>query len=338
MTDRVPAIEVQGLTKRYGGGDGSSGVMAVDHVSFRVESGELFGFLGPNGAGKTTTIRMLIGLTRPTSGGVAVAGLDVADRPLVVKERIGVVSDVASPYAELSAWDNLSFVARLHGMSRHRRMERAEEMLRFLGLYDIRHRPTMTYSTGQRKRLMLALALIHEPQILFLDEPTTGLDVQSARRIRKLLRELNDRGVTVFLTTHYVEEADELCGRIAIINQGRIVAVDTAEALKSRVPRREVIEVTFDGPADGISGRLRELGQVDEVIVIGERVRLYAQDPSQVLPPLMDLSRETHSRILALNTTRPSLEDAFVLLTGLDPEAMGARGGTAGPGSRAQRG
>ncbi len=330
MDDCVPAIEVKELTKRYGGGDGRSGVVAVDRVSFRVDSGAIFGFLGPNGAGKTTTIRMLIGLTRPTSGGMAVAGLDVADHPLAVKERIGGVSDVASPYAELSALDNLSFVARLHGMSRQRRMERAEEMLRFLGLYEIRHRPTMTYSTGQRKRLMIALALIHEPQILFLDEPTTGLDVQSARRIRELLRELNDRGVTVLLTTHYIEEADELCGRIAIINQGKIVAVDTAEALKSRVPRREVIEVTFADAADGISGRLRELGHVDEVVVLGERVRLYAKDPSEVLPSLVDLARETHSKIVSLNTSRPSLEDAFVLLTGLDPEVMGAEVGPRG--------
>lgn len=325
MNEKVSAIAVEGLTKRYGRPD--EGVLAVDHIAFQVRQGELFGFLGPNGAGKTTTIRMLIGLTRPTAGTMSIGGIDVARRLVEVKEQIGVVSDVANLYGEMSAWDNLSFVAKLHGMPRKKRIERAEALLHFLGLYDSRHRRTATFSTGQRKRLMIAAALIHEPRILFLDEPTTGLDVRSARRIRQMLRELNESGVTIFLTTHNIEEADRLCRRIAIINQGRIVTVDTPEALKGLVPRKEIIEASFNHVVDGISRRLQQLDHVDEVILFGERARLYVQDPSEALPRLVDLARESGLKIVALNTTRPSLEDAFVALTGLDPEAMAAEEG-----------
>ncbi len=309
-------IEVDNLTKYYGD------LLAVDHISFEVAQGEMFGFLGPNGAGKTTTIRMLIGLTRPTAGTMSVAGLDVSRRLIEVKEQIGIVSDVANLYGELSAWDNLNFVARLHGMPRRRRIARAENLLRFLGLYESRHRRTGTFSTGQRKRLLIASALLHEPQILFLDEPTTGLDVQSARRIRELLRELNDKGVTIFLTTHYIEEADQLCQRIAIIDRGRIVTVDTPEGLKSLARRKEIIEVTFDRAAERGIPRLQALDRVEKVVTFGEKIRLHVQDPSAVLPALVDVAQECGLKIMALNTTRPTLEDAFVALTGLHPEAM----------------
>jgi len=324
MNHNVPAIEVRDLTKWYGPADRPSSVLAVDQVSFRVRPGEFFGFLGPNGAGKTTTIRMLTGLTKPTSGTMTVTGLDVADHLVEVKERIGVVSDVANLYEEMSAWDNLTFLARLQGMARRRRIERGKALLRFLDLYECRGRPVGTFSTGQRKRLMIAAALIHEPQILFLDEPTTGLDVRSARRIRELLSELNDRGVTIFLTTHYIEEADQLCRRIAIINQGRIVTVETPEGLKNQIQSKKVIEVSFDRVADGISQRLRALDGVEEVIILGDRVRLTVPDPSQVLPSMMEVVRQSPLKIAAVNTMRPSLEDAFVALTGLDPEAMAA--------------
>jgi len=310
------AIQVASLTKFYGN------LLAVDRVSFAVQEGELFGLLGPNGAGKTTTIRMLIGLTRPTSGTATVAGLDLAHSPIEVKERIGVVSDVANLYDELSAWDNLIFVARLHDMPKERMTRQVEKLLRFLGLYDRRRRRTGTFSTGQRKRLMIAAALIHEPQILFLDEPTTGLDVQSARQIRELLHELYGRGVTILLTTHYIEEADQLCQRIAIINQGKIVTIDTPEQLKSVVQTERIIDVSFDHPADQISRALSDLDHVERLIVSGERARLYVRDPAQVLPFLVDMARENQLKVVALNTARPTLEDAFVALTGLHPEAM----------------
>ncbi len=239
-----------------------------------------------------------------------------------MKEHIGVVSDVAALYDEMSAWDNLNFVARMHGMPSERRVGRAEELLHLFGLYDMRHKRVGALSTGLKKRLTIAAALIHEPQILFLDEPTTGLDVQSARLIRDLMRELNGRGVTILLTTHYIEEADQLCQRIAILNQGRIVAIDTPESLKNLARKENVIKVSFDRPADTIRTSLQELDHVKAVTISGEKGSLYVQDPSDVLSSLVKMAEENHLRIVSLNTTRPSLEDAFVALTGLSPEAM----------------
>ncbi len=310
------AIDGQHLTKYY------RHLLAVDDVSFSVQEGELFGLLGPNGAGKTTSIRMLTGLSTPSSGTATVAGLDIVSHPIEVKEHIGVVSDVADLYGEMTAWDNLIFVARLHGMPRGKRTQRAEELLHLFGLYGMRDRRTAALSTGLKKRLTIAAALIHEPEILFLDEPTTGLDVQSARLIRDLMRELHERGVTILLTTHYIEEADQLCQRIAILNQGKIVAIDTPENLKSLAQRGKVIRASFDDPADAIRIGLQKLDHVEEVIISGKRATLYVQDPSEILPALVDTARESQLKVLSLNTSQPTLEDAFVALTGLPPETM----------------
>jgi ABC-2 type transport system ATP-binding protein len=296
--------------------------LAVDRVSFAVREGEIFGLLGPNGAGKTTTIRMLTGLTRPTSGTALVDGLDLARDPIAAKERIGIVSDVASLYDELSAWDNLLFVARLHGMGKEKRVGRAEELLRLFGLYDHRHHRAGTFSTGLKKRLLIAAALVHDPQVLFLDEPTTGLDVQSARLIRELIGALTGKRVTVLLTTHYIEEADQLCQRVAIIHRGQIVAVDTPERLKSLVQEENVIQVSFDQPAGRVARQIQALDHTERVVISGERVTLHVRDPAQVLPSIVDLARECQLEVVSLNTTRPTLEDAFVALTGMRPEAM----------------
>jgi ABC-2 type transport system ATP-binding protein len=265
---------------------------------------------------------MLTGLTTPSSGTATVAGLDIARRPVEVKEHIGVVSDVAALYSEMSAWDNLTFVARMHGMSRERGIGRAEELLHLFGLHDMRHKRVGALSTGLKKRLTIAAALIHEPQILFLDEPTTGLDVQSARLIRDLMRELNSRGVTILLTTHYIEEADQLCQRIAILNRGKIIAVDTPENLKNLAQRGKVIQASFNRPVNAMHSSLEKLDHVEEVIISGRKATLYVQDPSEILPFLVDMARKNHLRVLSLNTLQPTLEDAFVTLTGLPPEAM----------------
>ena len=318
MGELNDAIEARDLTKRYGD------LVAVDRVSFAVRGGEVFGLLGPNGAGKTTTIRMLTGLTKPTSGTALVDGLDLAHDPIAAKERIGVVSDVANLYDELSAWDNLHFVARLHDMSRKKTTKRAGELLRLFGLYDHRHRRTGTFSTGLKERLLIAAALIHEPHVLFLDEPTTGLDVQSARLIRERIGELSGRSVTILLTTHYIEEADQLCQRIAIINRGQIIAIDTPERLKSLVQEEEIIRVSFDRPAGRVARQIQALDHTGRAVISGERVTLHVRDPAQVLPLIVDLAREHQLQVVSLNTTRPTLEDAFVALTGLRPEAMAA--------------
>ncbi|MFP4345481.1 MAG: ATP-binding cassette domain-containing protein [Anaerolineales bacterium] len=319
----TPALEATGLTKRYRTKDAQgAGFLAVDHIDFKVQRGEVFGFLGPNGAGKTTTIRMCTGITRPTSGRVAVSGSDLMADPIRAKERIGVVSDVAGLYTEMSAWDNLRFFASLHDLDARQAAVRAEHLLRLFGLYDARHRPVATFSTGMRKHLAIATALMHEPDILFLDEPTTGLDVQSARQLRALIQELSQQGTTVFLTTHYIEEADQLCHRIAIIHRGSILVEGTPAKLKNAAQGEHVIEVCLDRAADGMGRMLAEQPFISKVIVTGERLRLHVEDPTVTFSHLFDIVQRHGLKMLSINTARPSLEDAFVRLTGLESEVM----------------
>jgi ABC-2 type transport system ATP-binding protein len=216
-------IVVRDLTRDY------NGLRAVDHISFSVEPGEVFGFLGPNGAGKTTTIRMLTGQLRPTSGSATVAGCDVVSERQALKLQIGVVFEHQNLYERLSARDNLAFAARLYDVA----PRRVDEVLAQVGLLDRAGDRVKKYSNGMKQRLLIARALIHDPRVLFLDEPTRGLDPNVARDIRRFVTDLARRGVTVFLTTHYMQEADDLSGRVAIIDQGRIVALDTPAALKA---------------------------------------------------------------------------------------------------------
>ena len=231
------AIEVSGLTKYY------ERFLAVDHISFEVKQGEIFGFLGPNGAGKTTTTRMLTGQTKPTSGTLMVSGKDVIQQPVDAKKSMGVVPENSNVYDEMSAWDNLIFAAQLYRVPREKREGKAKELLELFGLYERRKDRAGVFSKGLKRRLTIAAALVHTPSILFLDEPTSGLDVQSSRMIRNLVKDLNKTGVTVFLTTHYLEEADQLCQRVAMINKGKIVALDTPEKLKASVEKHQIIEV-----------------------------------------------------------------------------------------------
>ncbi len=219
------AIEVQGLTRDY------NGLRAVDRITFSVKEGEIFGFLGPNGAGKTTTIRMLSGQLRPTMGRANVAGCDVLTQRRELSYRIGVVFEHQNLYHSLSARDNLRFSARLYGVGN----QRVDEVLTWVGLETRAHDKVKTYSNGMKQRLLIARALLHRPQVLFLDEPTRGLDPSVARDIRTHIAALTDQGVTIFLTTHYMEEADRLSTQVAILHQGRIVAMGTPAALKAAV-------------------------------------------------------------------------------------------------------
>ena len=215
-----------------------------------MKSQELFGFLGPNGAGKTTTINMLTGITKPTSGKACIAKYDITKEPTKVKELIGVVPDVSGVYDELTAWDNVIFSTKLHGVSSEKRETRTKELLELFDLYDRRNERAGNFSRGMKKRLMIAATLVYEPKIVFLDEPTTGLDVQSSRQIRNLIKEMNKNGTTFFLTTHYIEEADQLCQRIAIINKGKIVAVGAPEKLKEITQTENIIEISFNKTED----------------------------------------------------------------------------------------
>lgn len=219
----MKAIEVKDLHRYY------NGVKAVQGISFDVNDGEIFGFLGPNGAGKSTTIKVLTGQLRPTSGSAEVVGCDVVKERQLLKPQIGVVFEYQNLYERLTAMDNLRFSARLYGVGK----ERIHEVLAQVGLQDRAKERIKKYSNGMKQRLLIARALLHQPRVLFLDEPTRGLDPGVAREIRAIIADLAKGGVTIFLTTHYMEEADRLSDRVAIIHQGEIVAIDTPETLKA---------------------------------------------------------------------------------------------------------
>jgi ABC-2 type transport system ATP-binding protein len=307
-------IQAQGLTKIYSAGKAAPPLRAVDGIDFSVHRGEVFGFLGPNGAGKTTTIRMLTGLARPSSGTARVMDLDLARQVTQIKKRIGVVPEASNLYDELTAQDNLIFSMQLYGVPRAERRPRAEALLERFRLNDKRDVPFAKLSRGMKRALTVAAALAHRPPLLFLDEPTTGLDVMSARSLRQMIARLRDEGVTIFLTTHYLEEAERLCDRIAIIVRGRIVAQDTVEALKAGVEQKSVVEVILEASGGGREKKRVECDDVEAAV-------------------RQSLADAAGSRVLAVNTLRPSLEDVFVRLTGLSAEAMLAEKGGRGGGN-----
>ena len=225
----MDTVIADGLRKNY------NNFTALDGVSFSIKMGEVFGLLGPNGAGKTTTIRILSGLLKPTSGNALIMGNDVIKKPVEVKKSIGVVPETSNLYPELTCFDNLVFAGRLYGMRSKRVKTKADELLELFGLKEKRNVLFSKLSSGMKRRLSMAASLIHDPPVLFLDEPTTGLDVMSARALREIIHSLKRRGITILLTTHDIEEADRLCDRIAIIVKGRIIIIDTPEALKKSV-------------------------------------------------------------------------------------------------------
>lgn len=302
-------IEVRGLTRRFGR------TTAVDRVEFNVNEGEIFGFLGPNGAGKTTTVRMLTGVLKPTDGTATIHGHDICREALLSRAHMGVVPEQANVYVDLSVWQNVMLMAELHGVPRRERTESGERLLESLGLADRRKHKARTLSKGLRQRLMLCSALVTQPEILFLDEPTSGLDVQSARLIREIVRERNREGLTVFLTTHNMDEAEEVCARLAIIDKGRIAAVDTPDGLREVVRGRQYTEVSF---ADG-KGNARDLEGIPGVAEVSRgsgRFRLYTETPGRAAAEIVRLADAKGWDIDTICTCKPRLEEVFVYLTG----------------------
>jgi len=307
MQNATSAVTVDGLTKRYGPPE--TGLVAVDSIDFEVYRGEIFGFLGPNGAGKTTTIRMLTGLAEPTAGSARVLGLDLAKDMPRIKKRIGVVPESSNLYQELTVFQNLVFSMRLYGVPRRVRTRRAEALLARFRLAEKRDVRFAKLSRGMKRALTIAAALAHHPDLVFLDEPTTGLDVVSAHNLRQMIGQLRDEGVTVFLTTHYLEEAERLCDRIALLVKGRIVALDTVDQLKAQVQDATCVEVTLE----------RDHGYME-----AETRRLTGGSVEALINRALAEARSDGRRVLAVNTVEPSLQDVFVQLTGLDADLLRA--------------
>jgi ABC-2 type transport system ATP-binding protein len=311
------AIEVDHLSKHFGT------LVALNDISFTVEQGETFGFLGPNGAGKTTTIRLLTGISPPTGGKATIFGKDIVKETTAARKTMGIVHETSNIYDDLSAWQNLMFSAELYTIGKKEREERGKELLELFGLFERRADKVHGFSKGMKRRLTLAMGLINNPRLLFLDEPTSGLDVQSNLIIRDVISDLTSRGVTVFLTTHNIEEANLTCDRVAIINQGRIAAIDSPERLKSTIQSVQSVEVAFSTISANREEDLRQLPGVSEVRKEGDKFRLYTRDPSVVIAAVMEYAQGHNTRVLSINTVGPSLEDVFIKLTGLKIHTKG---------------
>jgi ABC-2 type transport system ATP-binding protein len=310
MSNNSCIVTVEDLTKDYGS------IRAVDHISFCVREGEIFGFLGPNGAGKTTTVRMLVGLTRITSGKAYISGYDVIRDYRRVREIIGVVPDVSNLYSELTCMENLLFSAKMYGVPRSIRHSRAVELLKFFGLWKYKDVKFKNLSKGLKRRLTIASALIHDPKVLFLDEPTTGLDVMSRRALWEKLVVLRNRGVTIFLTTHNVYEAFHISDRIAIINKGRIVAIGTPQELGKMFKAGEVIEVSFQPH----NPRPEEImNNISNVISVKERtgfLEIISSNPTVSIEDLARLARINGYRITMLRLRSMDAEELFIKIIG----------------------
>jgi ABC-2 type transport system ATP-binding protein len=313
MNARETAIECRGLRRTFRSRQGP--VEAVAGVDLAVDAGEVFGFLGPNGAGKTTTLRMLATLLEPTGGEATVAGCDLRRQPARVRERVGYVGQRGGADPAVSGRSELVFQGRVYGLGPAQARRRAGELLAALELEACADRPTATYSGGQRRRLDVALGLVHGPRLLFLDEPTTGLDPQGRARLWDEVRGLRERGTTVFLTTHYLDEADALCDRLAIIDHGRIVAEGTPDRLKREIAG-DVVRVGVAGQPGAALALLSGQPFVREAIAEEEGVRLAVERGEEALPAILRLLDGAGLELRTISLSRPSLDDVFLRQTG----------------------
>ena len=285
-------------------------VKAVDGINFQVQEGEIFGFLGPNGAGKTTTIRMMTGVLRPTNGKIQIFGKDAWQEPLVVKQLLGNVPEEANVYIELSGWHNLMLIGELYGIPKKERKEKAEFLLKEFELFQKRYLKAKKYSKGMKQRLLLCMSLMGNPKILFLDEPTSGLDIQSARIIKKLILEYNEKGMTIFLTTHDMDVANELCDRIAIINKGKIIGLDTPDILKALVQEYQAIDLSLENGT--IENEISKLKAIREIQVINGGFHIIVDEIHDSICEIIEYIKSKNLRIKSITTNQPKLEETFI--------------------------
>ncbi|ACJ16481.1 ABC-type multidrug transporter, ATPase component [Thermococcus onnurineus NA1] len=303
------AIEVKNLVKKYGDFE------AVKGISFNVKRGEIFAFLGPNGAGKTTTVHVLTTLLKPTAGNAIVAGHDVVKESIEVRKKIGIVFQDPSVDRELTAYENMLIHGRIYGLSGNELKEKIERLLKFVELWEFRDRPVKTFSGGMQRRLEIARSLLHEPEVLFLDEPTIGLDPQTRAHIWDYIRAMKEEhNMTIFLTTHYMDEAEQLADRIAIMDHGKIIAEGTAEELKKLVGN-DIIYLKLESPKEELKCLKADFIKGCKMLPDG-RVRLDVDNAAEALPRLFELAKESGVKILEVTYHRPTLNDVFLHLTG----------------------
>lgn len=306
----LSAIETRSLRKEFGN------VAAVDDISFTVKEGEIFGFLGPNGAGKSTTLMILTTLLKPTSGQALVAGYDVVREAKKVRENIGYVQQETAVDEYLTGRENLLLEARLNHIPKDEIDSRIDEILELIELKEKQDDPVVGYSGGMRKRLDIAGGLLHHPKVLFLDEPTVGLDIQTRRKIWQYLKKIhNEFNMTIFLTTHYMEEADQLCNRIGIIDHGKIQTIDTPENMKNALGN-EVITLEYDSSANNFISKIKEISLVNDVKEGNGKLTIFTAKGTEVIPKIFQIASDIKIQIDSISLTRPSLDDVFVSYTG----------------------
>ena len=315
MTSRMAAnnnaIEVEHIRKQFGE------FVAVHDVSFAVSEGEIFGLLGPNGAGKTTTIRMMTTLTIPTSGTARVAGFYVLKKPDNVRNAIGVIPQAFTSDPDLTAYENMLIHCKLFGVAASERGALIARLLESVDLSAFSNSLVRTFSGGMRRRMEIARGLVHSPEIVFLDEPSTGLDPASRAKVWEMIRQLKEKsGLTVLLTTHYMEEADQLCDRIAIVDHGRLVVLDTPGRLKQSIPGTDVVEADFDGAPENWMEQLGKLRGALEVSVRNGLVHITSEDGTQTVADLMELSRKMQVSVKHVSVQHTTLDDVFLHYTG----------------------
>jgi len=312
MAPESAAIRVDGLSKRFGD------FTAVDSVSFEVPRGEVFGLLGPNGAGKTTLVRMLTTLLAPSQGRAWVAGHEVRGAQRRVRESIGVIPQALTSDLDLTGWENIDIYGEFYGVRRRERHARARRLLEMVGLAQRAGDLVATYSGGMRRRLEIARGLIHSPEVLFLDEPTSGLDPQSRRAVWDLLAQLRaENEITISLTTHYMDEAEHLCDRIAIVDDGRIIALDTPDGLKSQIAGADRIDLDVEGDVDAVVAMIEARPGVHGVQrTNAASLTVAIDDGAREIPRLVDAVETLGAQVVAVSVHRLSLEDVFIHFTG----------------------
>lgn len=305
-------VTVTNLSKRYGD------FVAIKDISFSIRQGEIFGFLGPNGTGKTTTINMIIGLARPTGGSISINGINAVKDVKKAQAVMGIVPDESNLYDEMDGFDNLCFCGSLYGMRKEMREKRAKELLEQFNLTGAGKRPFKAYSKGMRRKLTIAAGIIHSPRILFLDEPTTGIDVESARQIRQLLLKLKKNGTTIFITTHYIEDAERICDRIAFIVGGKIVAEGSVPELMEKASHGHTIQLTADSGIDGFAEEMRASFGACEIQTKPDHMVTLVSEQRIALSPILQYLDGKGVSVYEARELRPSLEDVFVKVTGIE--------------------
>ena len=306
------SIELKSLTKSFGD------VIAVNDISLSVKNGEIFGFLGPNGAGKSTTIMILTTLLKPTSGQALLSGFDVMTNAKQVRQNIGYVQQETTVDEYLTGRENLLLQAKLNHIPKNEINKRIDEILDLIELTDKQDKPVGTYSGGMRKRLDIAGGLLHRPKVLFLDEPTVGLDIQTRRKIWGYIKKIHDEfEMTIFLTTHYMEEADKLCDRIGIIDGGKIQVIDSPENMKKAMGH-EVISIILEEEKNYNSflSELKKIEFVNKINQDGSKLTLFASNGTEVIPKIFQISSELDIKIISISLTQPTLDDVFISYTG----------------------